>query len=128
MDKESRIKAEEQIHTLIKKGREADETINQLFTRQDNLEERKNKIKNSLREIEESVNDLQNEKQEKLEWSRSQKLSPNVTVTGLICEGTIISGQNASITLDRSYKRAQIQEVRIDSSRGKDIWAMKVNV
>ncbi|RPJ82391.1 MAG: DUF342 domain-containing protein [Deltaproteobacteria bacterium] len=128
MDKESRIKAEEQIHTLIQKGREADETINQLFIRQDNLEERKNKMKNSLKEIEESINDLQNEKQEKLEWSRSQKLSPNVTVTGLICEGTIISGQNSSITLDRSYKRAQIQEVRIDSSRGKDIWAMKVNV
>lgn len=128
MDKESRIKAEEQIHTLIKKGREADETINQLFVRQDNLEERKSKIKNSLREIEESVNDLQNEKQEKLEWSRRQKLSPNVTVTGMICEGTIISGPNSSITLDRSYKRAQIQEVRIDSSRGKDICAMKVNI
>ncbi len=128
MDKESRIKAEELIHALIQKGREADETINQLFIRQDNLEDRKNKIENSLKEIEESVNDLQNEKQEKLEWSRSQKLSPNVTVTGLICEGTIISGQNSSITLDRSYKRAQIQEVRIDSSRGKDIWAMKVNV
>lgn len=127
MDKESRIKAEELIHNLIQKGREADEIINQLFTRQDNLEERKNKIKVRLSEIEESVNGLKIEKQEKLQYSDKEKLIPNVTVTGLICEGTTISGQNCSITLDKSYKRAQIQEVRIDS-RGKETWLMKVNV
>ncbi|MBA4368057.1 MAG: hypothetical protein C0403_10530 [Desulfobacterium sp.] len=126
MDKESRTKAEELIHNLIKKGREADEIINQLFTRQDNLEERKNKIKVRLSEIEESVNDLKTEKQEKLQYSDKEKQNPNVTVTGLICEGTTISGQNCSITLDKSYKRAQIQEFRIES-RGKETWLMKVN-
>ncbi len=127
MDKESRIKAEELIHNLIQKGREADETINQLFTRQDNLEERKTKIQVSLKEIEESVNDLKNEKQEKLQYSDQEKQNPNVTVTGLICEGTTISGQNCSITLDKSYKRAQIQEAKSHSFRGKDTWIMKVN-
>jgi uncharacterized protein len=126
MDKESRIKAEELIHKLITKGREADETINQLFIKQDNLEERKSKIKVSLKEIEESVNDLKSEKQEKLQWSDKQRQNPNVTVTGLICEGTTISGQNSSITLDKSYKRAQIQEVKSSSFRGKDTWIMKV--
>jgi hypothetical protein len=126
MEKETVEKIKVYIQALDQKAKDADGTINQLFSLQDQLEEQKNSIKSKMMEIEKSINDLKDEKQEKLQWSINQKQEARVSVSGGIYEGTKIFGQNASIILNKDYKRAEIKEVRTDPSRSKDSWIMRV--
>ncbi|RJP81105.1 MAG: DUF342 domain-containing protein [Desulfobacteraceae bacterium] len=126
MEKGAVEKIKAYIQALDQKAKDADATINQLFAQQDQLEEKKNSLKTSVMEIEKSINDLKDEKQEKLQWSINQKQDARVSVSGGIYEGTKIFGQNASIILNKDYKRAEIKEVRTDPSRSKDSWIMRV--
>ena len=72
------------------------------------------------------ITELKDEKEDIQKWVTKDKPVPVVKARGAVYERSCISGPNASVTLEKTYKNIHIKELRaIDVNDSRD-WEMKL--
>ena len=108
---------------LEKKAANADSCINDLFTQQDKMSDAKAGFSEEIKQFDDRIAELRDEKEDIMKWVKADKSIPVIKAKGSIYERSHISGPNASITLQKTYKNIHIKELRDEEG-----WEMKVIV
>ena len=114
------------IRILKKKLQMRTRCINDLFSKQDKISDTKAGFSEEIKQFDERITELKDEKEDIQKWIKKDKPVPVVKARGLIYERSHISGPNASITLEKTYKNLHIKELRAKDVNDSEDWEMKV--
>jgi uncharacterized protein len=124
--KEEIAKIAQSYKDLEKKASNAESCINDLFTQQDKMSDEKAGFSEKIKQFDDRIDELRDEKEDIQKWVIKDKAIPVVKARGAIYEGSHISGPNASITLEKTYKNIHIKELKAKDPNSGGDWEMKV--
>ncbi len=94
---------------------------------QDQATEQISKIHQKISDCDAEVKEMAGQIEKNIEWSITEKGTPEVRVYGIIFQGTTISGIFSSLTLKQSYHDVLIKEHKIQGSDDMLGWQIKVS-
>ena len=125
-DGENRNALEEKIAALGQKASMADNSLGELFDKQDKLTEDSEAAQKDINRLEEEIEELKHEKAAISVWAKAQKAVPVVKVSGAVFQGTRIKTPNAKTVMKETARHAAIREVMSANPDMPNEWEIKV--
>lgn len=115
---------EQQIAHLAEQAKQADESINKNFDKQDEIFEERDRLKASIARCKDSILDLENQKKDKIAWAHKITGAAYVKTTGAVYTGTLIGGVHCTKKFKETMRCVRMHESRSpDSAEG---WEMRL--
>ena len=105
---------------------EAESTIQKYFNDQEKLMYLAEQGRGVCGLLVETIEKCNLEIREIKQWLKRQKKDAVVTVTKALCQGTVISGPNAAITIEETCRHSSVRELAGDLTKGETHWLMKI--
>ncbi|MBF0224482.1 MAG: DUF342 domain-containing protein [Desulfobacterales bacterium] len=119
-------KTQELLNELIKRSATVNEALINLNDRHYEIDKKIEEFKNKQKIIEDAIEELYDEKKDIVLWSKKNKSRSFVKVLGTIYEGTKISGEYSSVTIQHQFKNVDIKEVKVNDPTSKIDYRMDV--
>jgi predicted Zn finger-like uncharacterized protein len=111
-DSEKRGEMESAISALGDEARKAEESLGDLFDRQDQLTHQSEKLQRETELVKEDIYELKNELEAIRHWAKSQKKAATIKTSGTIVQGTVIAGPHTRTLVKETARHVTIREVK----------------
>ena len=111
-DEENRRQLDDRIAALAIRAHEAENTLGELFDKQDIVTQKVEDIQAQAEQIQDDILELQHESEAIRHWAKSQKKAATIKVSGSMVQGTVIAGPHARSVLKETCRHAVIREVK----------------
>jgi len=126
-DSELMAKAEEAVQQIDARISQLQETVGELFEKQEQIAEEMACQQSELSECDKEVQGLHDEIKSCSELAKNEKVKASVKATGKITAQTVINGLHATLTCPDNYERVLIQETRIADEKSNLKWNMSIS-
>jgi len=126
-ESEMMAKAEEAIQQIDAKLTQLQETVGELFDKQEHIAEEMAGHQRELNDCEKEVQCMYDEISSINELAKKEKGKASVKATGKITARTIINGPHASLTCPDHYRRVRLRETKIADARSNVKWNISIS-
>lgn len=126
-DSEMMEKAEEDIKQIDSRISQLQETVGEMFEKQEHIAEEMTCHQSGLNDCEKEVECLYNEIKNITELSKIDKVDAVVKVSKKIAAQTIIRGPSASLTCPENYLRVRIRETKVADANSATRWIISIS-
>jgi methyl-accepting chemotaxis protein len=126
-DREQLAEVEASMASLDSQIRENESRLDRMLDEQDGMTHKISESQNEIDTLQGEIEKLKEEIESFEGWSRAEKGSPVIRVSGKVFAGTVIRGLRSSLILQEDYEHVLIAETRVNTPDSGSEWKMVVS-